>query len=224
MRFKAIAFDAYGTLLNIHSVENLCESLFPGHGRSLTQLWRDKQIEYTRLRTLTGRYEPFWTITRDALRFSCAALKLQLAADTEQKLMDQYAILVPFEENIAVLNSLKELDIPIAVLTNANPDMVQTALQHSQMSAFFDYVLSADTVKKFKPAPEVYQLGPDAFGCAAEDIVFVSSNAWDIVGSMWFGYHSFWVNRSHAPMEQLGVQPYGEGHTLVDLLAFIKRS
>ena len=113
---EAIIFDAYGTLFDVYSVGALAEQLFPGHGKALSKLWRDKQIEYTRLRTMSNMYKPFWELTEDALVFSCKELGLNCTTDEKNSLMSQYSKLPSFKENLGVLEALKLAGIKLAIL------------------------------------------------------------------------------------------------------------
>ena len=223
MSIQAILFDAYGTLFDVYSIGALAERLFPGKGPAIAELWRDKQIEYTRLRTLSNTYKPFWEITQDALVFCCRKLGLDLTLDAQTQLMGQYAKLQAFPENLAVLKALKADGLKLAILSNGNPEMLDAAVTAAGMQGLFTQVLSAHSVQKFKTAPEAYQLGPDMLGVAAKDSLFVSSNCWDICGASWFGYRTFWVNRANAPLEELGVTPNGEGRSLEDLHKFMQQ-
>jgi 2-haloacid dehalogenase len=222
MSIQAIAFDAYGTLFDVYSIGALADKLFPGQGARLAELWRDKQIEYTRLRTLCSMYKPFWEVTQDALVFACRKLNLDLTLDAQSALMGQYARLQAFPENLDVLRHLQQRGLKLAILSNGNPQMLEAAVQAAGMQDVFNHILSVDAVKKFKTAPEAYQLGPDVFGLPARNILFVSSNGWDVCGASWFGYTTFWVNRAAAPMEELGVTPHGEGRSLSDLIPFVE--
>jgi 2-haloacid dehalogenase len=224
---KAIIFDAYGTLLDVYAVTQLAESFFPARSEALAQLWRLKQIEYTQLRTLAdpagAHYRPFWQITRDALKFSIARLGVALSAESEAALMDQYAKLDIHADVLPVLERLKAEGSSLAILSNGDPDMLKTMLDAADVSHLFDHVLSVDSVKKYKPAPEVYAMGTSTYGAAAKDIVFVSSNGWDVAGATWFGYTTFWVNRLKLPVEELGVQPHGIGSSMPELAAFVEK-
>jgi 2-haloacid dehalogenase len=220
----AIAFDAYGTLFDVYGIGATADRLVPGRGTELAALWRDKQIEYTRLRTLSGRYVSFWQCTEDALDHAVARLGLALDAASRSVLLDAYAHLEAFPENLEALTRLRGMGLPLAILTNANPEMLDAAVDASGMRALFDHLLSADTVRRFKTAPEVYQLGPVAFGVPASRILFVSSNGWDVAGATWFGYTTFWVNRAGLPAERLGVDPAGEGRGLDDVVDFVTRA
>jgi 2-haloacid dehalogenase len=224
---QAVIFDAYGTLFDVHSVVAAAEQMFPGHGDALSQLWRQKQIEYTQLRTLAdpagGRYQPFWNVTLDALRFAAHKLGVTLNQAAEKRLMDEYACLSAFPDAVPALKRLREQRpaLGLAILSNGNPQMLDIAVKSAGMTGLFDHVLSVDAVRAYKPAPAAYSLGTQAFGVAAREIVFVSSNGWDASGANWFGYTVFWLNRQDAPAEQLGGTPHGAGRSMNDLLAFL---
>jgi 2-haloacid dehalogenase len=222
MNIQAIVFDAYGTLFDVYSIGALAEKVFPAHGEALAELWRDKQIEYTRLRTMCSMYKPFWEVTQDALVFACRKLKLDLTLDAQNMLMSEYAKLKAFPENLPVLQQLKAMGLKLAILSNGNPQMLDSAVEASGMRGIFNHILSVDAVKKFKTAPEAYQLGPDVFGLSARNILFVSSNCWDACGATWFGYTTFWVNRAGAPLEELGVTPDATGADMNALLQFVQ--
>ncbi|MCX7174197.1 MAG: haloacid dehalogenase type II [Proteobacteria bacterium] len=224
----AILFDAYGTLFDVHSVALMAEQLFPGKGAELSQLWRAKQIEYTHLRTLSGRYKGFWEVTRDALIYTLARLGLEPANEPIDRLMSQYACLSAFPENLAALRQLKASGLPLGILSNGTPEMLDIAIKSAGMGSFegkplFDHVLSVDAVGQYKTAPAAYQLGIDALGMPAKEVLFVSSNGWDAAGATWFGYATFWINRGGLPTERLDVQPTATGRLLSDIPAYINR-
>ncbi len=220
--FRAILFDAYGTLFDVHSVTSLAEQLYPGQGAALSQLWRERQIDYSRIRTMSGQYRPFYEITDDALTFACARLGLPLSAEQRRRLMAQYACLSPFPENLPALKALKALGLPLAILSNGTPAMLDIAVKSAGMAGLFDHLLSTHAVQCYKTAPQAYQLGPDTFDAPAKDLLFVSSNGWDACGATWFGYTTFWVNRAGQPPEELGVVPSASGSSLNDLVAFVR--
>ncbi len=220
MQPRAVLFDAYGTLFDVYSVGLLAEQLFPGHGERLAVIWRDKQIEYTRLLSMSGRYQPFWALTRAGLRF--AAQRLGLAMDTaaEDRLMNQYRHLSAFPENRDVLIELKRRAIPAGILSNGDPEMLGVAVKSAGFAELLQHVLSVDSVQRYKTDPAAYALGPAAFGCAAKEILFVSSNGWDALGATWYGYTTLWVNRGALPPEPLGTEPTRIGSSLRDVLSF----
>ncbi|PWV60166.1 haloacid dehalogenase type II [Plasticicumulans acidivorans] len=219
---RAIAFDAYGTLFDVYSIGKLAEDLFPGHGEALAALWRDKQIEYTRLRTLCDRYRDFRCVTEDALIFSARSLGLALDSATRSRLMAQYDRLALFPENHAALQALKALGLPLVILSNGTPGMLAAAVASAGLAGVFDQLLSVESVRRFKTAPEAYRLGPDALGVPAADILFVSSNGWDVCGATWYGFHTFWLNRRRLPPEELGVAPHAEGCSLDEVVDYVR--
>jgi 2-haloacid dehalogenase len=219
-RVKAVLFDAYGTLFDVYSVSHAAEQLFPGRGEKLALLWRDKQIEYTRLLTMSGRYLTFWEITCAALRYAIARFELPLDAKGEQHLLNQYRHLSAFPENKAVLAALKQRGIPAGILSNGDPAMLAVAVQSAGLRDLLSPVLSVDAVKRFKTDPAAYALGPKALGLPAKDILFVSSNCWDAIGATWYGYTTLWVNRSGAPLDALATEPTLTGASLREVLSF----
>jgi 2-haloacid dehalogenase len=253
---KAVIFDAYGTLFDVHSVIAAAEQMFPGHGDALSHLWRQKQIEYTQLRTLAtpadapgAHYRPFWDITLDALRFAAKKLQLTLGRAAEKRLMDEYACLSAFPDAVPVLRALRDAGVgtatapitatqgrsttpatnenaqqrlSLAILSNGNPQMLDIAVKSAGMSGLFDHVLSVDAVRAYKPSPAAYSLVTQTFGVQPRELVFVSSNGWDVAGATWFGFATFWLNRQNAPAEELGVTPHGSGEDMNDLLVFLQ--
>jgi 2-haloacid dehalogenase len=217
---KAIAFDAYGTIFDVHSIGERAEALFPGRGAELATVWRVKQIDYTRLRTMSDRYVPFSKVTRDALAWSARALGLPMDDLQAETLMTEYDRLSVFPDAAVALTKLRTLDMPLAILSNGDPPMLSSVVMNGGLDGVFDHLLSVDRVGRFKTAAEAYALGPQAFGCAPAEILFVSSNCWDACGAAWFGYTTFWINRTNAPMELLDVQPDAVGTTLADVFDF----
>jgi 2-haloacid dehalogenase len=226
---RLVVFDAYGTLFDVYSISSLAESLFPGQGQALSVLWRDKQIEYSRLISLSDpmnprgsrHYQSFWDLTRLGLQYACQRLELELTPAKQKRLMDQYAQLTPFPENLAVLEALQSLQIPAAILSNGSPDMLQAAVSSAGMGHVIDKVLSVDEVRQFKTSPQSYGLVADHYKVDIREVLFVSSNSWDALGATWFGFKSFWVNRQGMPFETLGPRPTYSGRSLRDILTLI---
>jgi len=202
MALQALVFDAYGTLFDVHAVIRRCEEFWPGKGAALSQLWRAKQLEYTWQRSLMRQYAPFSRVTQEALEYSCVALQLSLDGSRVEALMQEYRKLAMYPE---VALALAKLNVKQAILSNGSPDMLDPLVAHSGLK--FDAVLSADEVKVFKPAPEVYQLAVDRMRVPKESIGFVSSNCWDALGAKSFGFRVFWINRLKAPVDRLGFKP-----------------
>lgn len=218
-----ILFDVYGTLLDVHGVALLADSFFPGHGAELSRLWRDRQLQYTWLRSLGDHYADFEAVTADALDQAAAQLALPLTPDRRVALLDAYLSLPAFADAEAALAALRARGITLAVLSNGTPGMLEPALQAAGLRSFLDRVISVDAVRRYKPAREAYALGLQAFGGLPADILFVSSNGWDVAGAAWFGYGTFWINRAGAAVERLGVAPGEQGRSLADLVAALKR-
>jgi 2-haloacid dehalogenase len=227
-RPRAVLFDAYGTLFDVYSVALLAEQLFPGHGERLSVLWRDKQIEYTRLVTMSGssdetrgeRYRPFWELTRAGLRYAALRLNLTLDATAEDRLMNQYRHLSSFPENREVLGELKARGVTAGILSNGDPDMLGVAVKSAGFSGLLAHVISVHPLRKFKTDPATYALGTQALNLPAKDVLFVSSNCWDAIGATWYGYTTLWVNRFGLPLEQLDTEPTRTGTSLRDVLSF----
>jgi 2-haloacid dehalogenase len=203
-RPRAILFDAYGTLFDVHSVVEAGRAV-TADPLALSALWRQKQLEYTWLRSLMGRYEDFWAVTEAALRFALRRLELPAGEPAIARLMEAYLSLAPFPEVGAALGALG--GSPLGILSNGSPRMLEAAVRSSGLGPLLAHVLSVDAVRTFKPAPQVYALGARALGLAAGDILFVSSNGWDVAGAKAFGYRVCWCNRAGAPLEGLGVEP-----------------
>ena len=197
-------FDAYGTLFDVHSVIEAGRAV-TSDPQTFSNLWRQKQLEYTWLRSLMGRYENFWNVTEDALRFSLTRLRIAANEDSVRQLMGAYLSLKAFPEINDALTAIQ--GAPLAILSNGSPPMLAAVVRSSGLEGRFVHVLSADAVRTYKPFPAVYALGTQAFALPAEDILFVSSNGWDIAGAKAFGYRTCWCNRGAAKMENLGVTP-----------------
>lgn len=221
---RAVLFDAYGTLFDVYSVATLAEQLFPGRGEQLAVCWRDKQIEYTRLVSMSAapddRYRPFWELTRAALRHAAQRLRLALDTAAEERLMNQYHHLSCYPENKAVLQALKVRGVPAGILSNGDPQMLAVAVKSAGLDGLLDPLLSVHETRRYKTDPAAYALGPAALKLPARDILFVSSNGWDALGATWFGYTTLWVNRAGLPPEQLDTEPTRSGSSLRAVLDF----
>ena len=221
----AVLFDAYGTLFDVYSVGAVAEQLFPGRSEALTQLWRDKQIEYSRLTSMSERYRPFWELTRAGLRFAAARLGLALTVEGEAELLGAYRHLAAFPEIKPVLQALKARGIVTGILSNGDPEMLAVAVRSAGLfdergRPLLDHVLSVDAVQRYKTDPAAYALGVEAVGRPARQNLFVSSNGWDAIGATWYGYSTLWVNRYRLPLEALDTEPTRMGSSLRDVLEF----
>lgn len=217
---RAVLFDAYGTLFDVYSVGAAAERLFPGAGERLGILWRDKQIEYTRLTSMSGQARSFRDCTLAGLRYAARRFELALDAAAERELMGAYERLAPFAENHAVLVELRRRGIRAGILSNGDPDMLEAVVRHAGFAELLDPVLSVEGSGRFKTDPATYALGTRALGLGAGEVLFVSSNCWDAIGATWFGYTTLWINRFGLPLDELGARPTRIGTRLTDVLDF----
>jgi 2-haloacid dehalogenase len=212
---KGIVFDAYGTLLDVGSVAVACDARFPGRGAEISRLWRQRQLEYTWLRSLMGRHVDFWQVTGDALAYACAALGCPADPATLARLRDAYLTLTPFAEVPAALSRLAPQRR--IVLSNGTSAMLRAAFGHAGLLPQLEAVLSVETVGIFKPAPQVYALATTHLACQPDEVLFVSANGWDVAGAAHAGLGTCWLNRSAAPPEVLDVTPTRIVRDLADL-------
>ncbi|WP_210250016.1 haloacid dehalogenase type II [Labrys sp. KNU-23] len=217
--FSAVLFDAYGTLLDLGFITEKAEEAFPGHGTQLSTLWRDKQLNYTWLRTISENYADFAMVTADALDYSIERLGLAASRQKRDELLAAYWSLPSFPEARAALVHLGQKGVRLGILSNGTPAMLEAALRSSGLDGLFDDVLSVDAAGCYKTARAAYQLGTTRLTLPPERILFVSSNGWDICGATWFGYRTYWVNRARQPTERLGVSAYATGESLKELAA-----
>ncbi len=210
-----IIFDLYGTLLDVRSVEKACAGLV-GDPAAFVGLWRRKQLEYTFVRALMGRYADFWSVTGDALDFAAETFGLRLSAADRQRLREAWVRLEPFPDVRPGLEGLSRW--PLGVLSNGSPAMVEAALDHSGLRPHFSHVLSVDAARTYKPSPQVYALGPGAFGAPPDRLLFVSANGFDAAGAKAYGYRVCYLNRGGTPPERLGLDPDFEVRTLQELV------
>ena len=229
MKIKAGVFDAYGTLFDVYSIQVLADTLYPGHGSDIAVKWRDKQIEYTRLITQSDPhnalgsqyYRPFWELTRLSLEHTLDRLKLDRTSRQVEKLLQQYAHLTPFKENLAVLKKIKSMGLTTAILSNGSMDMLTSAVKSAGMQDVLDHIISVDPIRLFKTSPESYGLVQQTIAVNKDEVLFVSSNSWDALGATWFGFTTHWVNRQGLPFEALSPQPHFSGSDLNSVLASI---
>lgn len=203
---RAIAFDAYGTLFDVHApAAQLAEEIGPT-ASAISELWRQKQLQYTWLRSLMGAYADFWQVTQDALDY---AMEVHGVADADlrERLLSLYRDLDAYPDAVKALSKLRERGITTAILSNGDPGMLNAATTHAGFAQHLDHILSVDTVGIFKPAPRTYQLAVDAFGLSPSQIGFVSANAWDVAGAAHFGLAVCHLNRFSQPLEHLPAKP-----------------
>ena len=203
----ALVFDAYGTLFDVHSVSRRAETLFPGRGAALSAAWRAKQLEYSWLRTLMGRYEDFDRVTRASLEWALDSLGIEAEEAAQRAMIEEYRRLATFPEVPAALESLARTRA-LAILSNGHPGMLEAVVDHNGLrERFRGGILSVHSARRFKPDPAVYRIAEEALGVPRALVGFVSSNGWDAAGAKSFGFRAYWVNRGGAPVERLGVRP-----------------
>lgn len=198
MPSKIFVFDAYGTLFDVHAAIRRY-STGPDAER-MSDIWRAKQLEYTWTLTLAGHYADFWELTGRALDFALARTP-SIDKALKPKLLDAYFKLDAFPDARAVLRQLKERGHKTAILSNGSPAMLKGAVDGAGIGGDLNASLSVDVLRMYKPRPEVYALVTERFKCAPADVTFVSSNRWDVMGAVSFGFRALWVNRGKMPEE-----------------------
>src|SRR5215469_654752 len=199
MPIKGLIFDAYGTLYDVQSVQSRTEQLCPGNGDLITQIWRLKQLEYTWLQTALRGYRDFGFITEAALAFALRAAGVEVRQDIIKPLLDKYLDLDPFPEAKEALGALKRRGgYRLAILSNGSTVMLTALVKNSGLDAFLDATISVDDARKFKPHPECYALVEERLGLKNDDVLFVSSNGFDVAGAKHFGFKVAWITRSIA--------------------------
>ncbi|MFD2213155.1 haloacid dehalogenase type II [Metabacillus endolithicus] len=213
---KAIVFDVYGTLFNVHSVVEKCNSLYPGKGHELSELWRRKQLEYSFLRQLMGHYETFLTITKESLAYSCKSLSLPYNSEIEEILINEYVNFALYDEVEEVLAALE--NIKIALYSNGSLDMLKPLIHNSSINKKDIMLVSVDERKEYKPTPMSYQFVLKKLNVEREEVLFVSSNTWDIAGAKHFGFRTAWINRDNRVFDYLGTFPDNEYNNLKGII------
>ena len=197
---SAYVFDAYGTLFDVHAAIARHRTAAGPDAERFSEIWRLKQLEYAWTLTLAGHYADFWTLTERALDYAFDCLPTVNRA-LRSKLLDAYLTLDAFSDARAVLTELKQRRLRTAILSNGTPHMLEGAVQASGIAPLCDAVLSVDAVRMYKPRREVYALVTARFALRPQEIVFVSSNRWDVMGAAAFGFRPLWVNRTRMPDE-----------------------
>ncbi len=193
MTIKAVVFDAYGTLYDIQSVAEVTERAFPGYGEIITQIWRIKQLEYSWLRSLMGRYQDFSVVTRDSLAYTLRVLGLTHDDAVFARIIDKYLHLDLYPDAPDAISALKANKL--AILSNGSPSMLNTLVKNSGLDSKLDAVISVDAKRIFKPSPHAYALIEQKLGIAPREVLFVSSNPWDACGAKAFGLMVAWIER-----------------------------
>jgi len=239
MTIRAVVFDAYGTLYDVQSVAAVTEQAFPGYGEIITQIWRIKQLEYTWLRSLMRRYQDFEAVTRDSLAYTLRALGLEHDGGVFELIMDKYLHLDLYPDAMAALAAMR--DRKLAILSNGSPAMLDALVRNSGLDRVLDATISVDAQQVFKPAPEAYSLIERELGLPPAEVLFISSNPWDVCGAKAFGLNVAWIERVtpeamrlacartdvvapltlfkaiRTQMDELGLQPDYRIHALAEL-------
>jgi len=203
---RVAVFDAYGTLFDTATLAARAEAEAPGQGEILTRLWRSKQLEYTWLVSLMGRYRDFWTVTRDALDFTCDVLQVQLTEEARERLMEAFLELPAFPDAEQALAELTSRGVRCCVFSNGTRRMVEAAAASSGLARYLDAVLTVDEeVRVYKPSPAAYDYVCRRLGITPGEAVYISSNGFDVAGAASYGFPTAWVNRLRLPAERLGV-------------------
>jgi 2-haloacid dehalogenase len=219
-RFKAVAFD-YFVIFDPNSIIPEVEQVFPGKGEQFAKLWRGKQFEYGFLRSITGRHADFFKVTEDALVYAAATMKVDLAPQARQRLLNAYLTLKPWPDAVAALRQLKAAGLRIITIANFGGKMLRANAEHAGITDLFDDLLSSEVNGTYKPDPRAYELGLEKLQLKKNEIVFAAFGGWDAYGAKSFGYTTYWVNRFDLPTEQLGVKPDGTSNDIQGLLDFV---
>lgn len=193
MSIKALVFDAYGTLYDVQTVSAVTDEAFPGYGDYITQVWRMKQLEYTWLRTMMGDYKDFWSVTRDALAYTLKTIGLEADQKLFDRIAEAYNNLEPYpdaKESLTLLSSYR-----LAILSNGNPGMLNALTRNSGLDKYLEAWISIDSMKAFKPDPRAYEPVTKAMGLEVDEVLFVSSNGFDVSGAKRFGFRVARIER-----------------------------
>ena len=213
---KAIIFDAYGTLFDVNSAAEKCKDKIGDKWESFANYWRTTQLEYTWLRSLMKRHKDFWQVTEDSLDKSMKAYEIDSSLRNE--LLDLYKILSPFKEVPAVLKSLKEKDLKIAILSNGTPTLLNQLVKSNNLDNLFNDLFSIEEVGIYKPDSKVYDIPIKKYNIQKNEVAFLSANTWDVSGGGNYGYNSIWVNRNNNVFDNLDFAAKYEIKNLRDLL------
>ena len=219
MNIKALVFDAYGTLFDVNSAANKCKDKIGEDWENFANFWRTTQLEYTWLRSLMRRHRDFWKITEDSLDKSMKVFGVD--KNMKNELLNLYKVLSPYPEVKNVLESLKDRNFKLAILSNGTPDLLNELVTSNNLNNLFDDLFSVEEVKVFKPDSKVYEIPTKKYNIKANQIIFLSSNTWDVSGGGNFGYNSVWVNRNKSKFDLLDYQPKNEINNLTQLLDIV---
>lgn len=207
MIIKSVVFDLYGTLFDVNSVEIACEQTFPSYGAKISDMWRRKQIEYSWLRSVMDDYRNFEELTEDALRYTCDYFGLELRAQTAVWLCDAYMRISPHADAMPAIARLYKARVPMSIVSNGTRRSINSVIRNASLEWAFEEVISVEELEIFKPHPSVYTLAEQRIKHSRENILFVSSNAWDAAAAKHFGFPTCWNNRKAVPFDLVGTPP-----------------
>ena len=216
---KAIIFDAYGTLFDVNSAAEKCKEKIGDKWEDFANYWRITQLEYTWLRSLMNRHKDFWQVTEDSLNKSMK--KFEIDQNMRSELLNLYKILSTYPEVKKTLEELKRKNFKLAILSNGTPDLLNQLVKSNSLEEFFDDIFSIETVGIYKPNVDVYNIPIKKYNILKNEVLFLSSNTWDVSGGGNFGYKSIWVNRNNNIFDNLDYSPEFELKNLKDLLDII---
>ena len=216
---KAIIFDAYGTLFDVNSAAEKCKEKIGDKWEDFANYWRVTQLEYTWLRSLMNRHKDFWQVTEDSL--SKSMKKFEIDQNMRSELLNLYKILSTYPEVEKTLEELKRKNFKLAILSNGTPDLLNQLVKSNSLQEFFDDIFSIETVGIYKPNADVYNIPIKKYNISKNEVLFLSSNTWDVSGGGNFGYKSIWVNRNNNIFDNLDYSPEFELKNLKDLLDII---
>ena len=216
---KAIIFDAYGTLFDVNSAAEKCKEKIGDKWEDFANYWRVTQLEYTWLRSLMNRHKDFWQVTEDSL--SKSMKKYEIDQNMRSELLNLYKILSTYPEVEKTLEELKRKNFKLAILSNGTPDLLNQLVKSNSLQEFFDDIFSIETVGIYKPNADVYNIPIKKYNISKNEVLFLSSNTWDVSGGGNFGYKSIWVNRNSNIFDNLDYSPEFELKNLKDLLDII---
>ena len=219
MKTKSIVFDAYGTLFDVNSAAEKCQNKIGDKWESFANYWRTTQLEYTWLRSLMKRHKNFWEITQDSLDKSMRVFKIDNSMRNE--LLDLYKTLAPFKEVPGILKQLKEKKYKLAILSNGTPELLDKLIKNNNLENYFDDIFSIEDVGIYKPNSKVYDMPIKKYSFEKKEILFLSSNTWDVSGAGNYGYNSVWVNRNRNIFDNLDFKPNFEIEDLSELMGLI---
>ena len=219
LRIRAICFDAFGTLIDISTVNSFLEQRFPNQGEAIGSTWRTKQIDYSRLRSAAKKYKPFGEITQDALTATLRAFSIPPEKTLVAEIMDRYSMSTTYVDTHQVLN---ELSTPWSIVTNGDRPFITPILRNAGINVSREALITSDQIEDFKVAPALYQFalewaktqGVNSTG----EVLFVSANQWDAIGASWFGFTTCWINRNSQTPEELDAKPTFEVTELKQVL------